>query len=243
MKTLLKNEKLKLSVLSLVYLVLAVLFCVMPTKMYNVSESVLCFVLFAAGIICVGVYALMSVEDKNFKTLVIGLIMLALAVCMLAFPVSFGIILSVIIGFSGVSMIVSSIKLKKKGEQPWITDFVIGVVVTLLSVVTIVLSSIGSSVGKNILSIFFGIIFLINGIYSLICFIKLMKNKKKETIPLLIESEESEREFLPELVAEEKPSEVEDNSDNSQEVTESLAKESSSKPLKTIKIQKVRKDK
>ena len=240
MRTLLKNEKFKLSLSTLVYLVFAILFCVMPTKMFNMAESVLCFVMFVAGFICVGVYALMSAEDKNFRTLIIGLLMLALAVCMLAFPVSFGIILSVVIAFSGVSMIISGVKQKKKGEQVWITDFVIGIVVSALSVLTTVLSSIGSGVGKNILSIFFGIIFLINGVYNLVCLIKVIKTKKKETIPLLIESDKSEIEFAPETVTEE-IAEEDVNTNNIEEPVEPKLEEAVQKTLKPIKIRKDRK--
>lgn len=179
MKTFLKKENLKSTIYSLVYLVFGLLFCIMPAKMFNFVESALCFVLLIAGIICVLIYSLMSIEDKEFKMLLYGIVGLVLGICMFLFQRLFGIILSIVIGLGGVSMIVSGIKGKKTKNPQWIADFVIGLIVTTLAITTIVLS--GTEVAEKIIAIFFGIMCLINGIYSLVGLILLIKKEGKQT--------------------------------------------------------------
>lgn len=189
MKTFFKKENLKNTISSFVYLVFGLMFCIMPAKMFNFVESALCFVLLIAGIVCILIYSLMSVEDKEFKMLFYGIIGLVLGICMFLFQRLFGIILSIIIGLGGVSMIISGLKGKKTKNPQWIADFVIGLVVTALAITTIVLS--GTEVAEKIIAIFFGIMCLINGIYSLVGLIILAKKESKQA---KTEKEESKSE-------------------------------------------------
>lgn len=178
MKIIFKKENLLKTISTFVFLVLGVLFCVIPVNMYNFVESVLCAVLLLVGIVLILIHSLMSGEDKNFKLILYGIIGLALGLCMLLVPRVFGIILSVLIGFSGVSLILTAQKQKKETGKGWITDFVIGVIVSVLSLATIVLS--GTNVAKTIIAIFAGVICLINGVYLLIGLIKLIKSERKQ---------------------------------------------------------------
>jgi uncharacterized membrane protein HdeD (DUF308 family) len=181
--------------------------------MFNFVESALCFVLLAVGIVCVFIYSLMSADDKILKLLIYGVLGLLIGLCMMLVPRLFGVLLSLIVGYSGVSMIVSGVKLKKAGQKTWITDFVIGVVVSALSVTTIVLSLIGSAIGRNILAIFFGIILLTNGIYNLVQIILMLKqqrvNKKKELAEKAVSGEET-TEIVEEQPVEEQETVVEE---------------------------------
>lgn len=181
MNTLFKKENLKTTIFTFLYLILGILFCALQVTMYNFVESVLCVILLGAGVISVVIYALMSQEDKIFKLLFFGIISLTLAILMLVWPRFFGIILSIIAGLGGLMTFVDSLKDKKKGIKTWVTDFVIGLIVVLMAIVTIVLS--GTNVAKLILSIFFGIIFLTQGIYGLVQLIILVKKEK-----MLVES-------------------------------------------------------
>lgn len=203
MKTLFKKENLKNTILTLVYLIFGVALLVSPVNMFNFVESALCFVLLAVGIVCVFVYSLMSADDKILKLLIYGIIGLLVGLCMMLVPRLFGVLLSLIVGYSGVSMIVSGVKLKKAGQRTWITDFVIGIVVSVLSLTTIVLSLIGSAIGRNILAIFFGIILLTNGIYNLVQIILMLKqqrvNKKKQLAENAVSGEDTTE------IVEEKP--------------------------------------
>ena len=213
MKTLFKKENLKNTILTLVYLIFGVALFVSPVNMFNFVESALCFVLLAVGIVCVFIYSLMSADDKILKLLIYGIIGLLVGLFMMLVPRLFGVLLSLIVGYSGVSMIVSGVKLKKAGQKTWITDFVIGVVVSALSVTTIVLSLIGSAIGRNILAIFFGIILLTNGIYNLVQIILMLKqqrvNKKKELAEKSVSGEET-TEIVEEQPVEEQETVVEE---------------------------------
>jgi uncharacterized membrane protein HdeD (DUF308 family) len=88
----------------------------------------------------------------------------------------FVIVLSAIAGLGGVIMIIDAIKTKKKAQEIWITDFVIGIIVVVMALTTIILSS--TNVAKLILSIFFGVILLIQGIYGLVQLINMCKKEK-----------------------------------------------------------------
>lgn len=194
MKEFLKKKNLKETAIMLVYMIIGVLFLAMPVKIFNFVEMALCVILLIVGVVCIVVYSLMSVEDKEFKTLLYGIILLSLGLCVIFVPRSFGIILSLIIGYGGVSLILSGIKLKKKSDKSWISEFVIGIIVSVLSVLTLILS--GTNVAKKIISIFFGIILLINGIYSLIQMIVLKKKQKEQNKYLQMSSKVQEDEMI-----------------------------------------------
>ena len=237
MKTLFKKENLKNTILTLVYLIFGVALLVSPVKMFNFVESALCFVLLAVGIVCVFIYSLMSADDKILKLLIYGVLGLLIGLCMMLVPRLFGVLLSLIVGYSGVSMIVSGVKLKKEGQKTWITDFVIGVVVSALSVTTIVLSLIGSAIGRNILAIFFGIILLTNGIYNLVQIILMLKkqiiNKKKELAEKAVSGEETTE------IIEEQP--VEEQETIVEEVKPETVEDESMKKIKSAKRKIVKK--
>ena len=237
MKTLFKKENLKNTILTLVYLIFGVALLVSPVKMFYFVESALCFVLLAVGIVCVFIYSLMSADDKILKLLIYGVLGLLIGLCMMLVPRLFGVLLSLIVGYSGVSMIVSGVKLKKEGQKTWITDFVIGVVVSALSVTTIVLSLIGSAIGRNILAIFFGIILLTNGIYNLVQIILMLKkqriNKKKELAEKAVSGEETTE------IVEEQP--VEEQETVVEEVKPETVEDESMKKIKSAKRKIVKK--
>lgn len=203
MKTFFKKENLKNSILSLVYLVFGLMFCILPIKMFNFVESALCFILLIVGIVGILIYSLMAVEDKDFKMLLYGIVGMALSICMFLLPRLFGIILSVVIGLGGVSMIISAIKLKKAKNSQWISDLIIGIIVSALAIVTIVLS--GTNVAKKLIAIFFGVMCLINGIYSLVNLIILAKKESK-----LSKLNQKETEKPEELVSEAKEEKTEE---------------------------------
>ena len=165
------------------------------------------------GVAGILIYSIMSSEDKEPKVLVLGIIGLVLAICMFLVPRLFGIILSLIIGFSGASMLYSELKNKNSQKTEKITGLVIGGVVTGLSIVTIVLS--GTNVGKKIIAIFFGVMCLINGIYSLVDLILKLKQERKlkaesKTMEPAVVKESAETEEQKETV-EEKPQETLEN--------------------------------
>lgn len=176
-----RKENLKTTIFTIAYLVFGVLFCVIPTQMFNFVESVLCGGLLVVGFVCVIIYALMPADSKIYRLLIYGILSLVFGVLMLLLSKFFGIILSLVIGGSGVSLIIDSIKEKKLGQSSWITDLVVGIVVVVLAVVTMILS--GTNVIKNMIAVFFGIMLLIEGIYHLVQLIilaKIFKQAKKE---------------------------------------------------------------
>lgn len=186
MNILFKKENLKTTIFTIIYLIFGLLFCIMPTKMFNFAESILCGGLLVVGFVCIVIYALMPGDIRMFKLLIYGIFALVLGLFMLMLAKFFGIILSVIIGASGVNMIIDAVKEKKLGTKTWITDLVIGIVVTALAVVTIVLS--GTNVIKNMIAVFFGIMMLIEGIYDLVQLILILKEeneRKKHTIDIV----------------------------------------------------------
>lgn len=186
MNILFKKENLKTTIFTIIYLVFGLLFCIMPTKMFNFAESILCGGLLLAGFVCIVVYALMPGDIRMYRLLIYGILALTLGLFMLLLAKLFGIILSVIIGASGVSMILDAAKERRLHIKTWVTDLVIGIIVTALAVVTIILS--GTNVFKNIIAVFFGIMMLIEGIYDLIQLIFVLKNekeRKKHTIDIV----------------------------------------------------------
>lgn len=177
MNILFKKENLKKTILTFCYLVLGVFFCLMPKRMYNFVEFVLCYLLLAAGIICIIIYSLMPSDDKEFKLLIFGVLSTAFGFCMILWHKFFGVFLSAIICYSGVCSIVSALKQKRAKERGWVTEFVIGIIVTVLSITTAIFS--GTNVSKNILSIFVGVILLLNAGFGISGMVVLIKSEKK----------------------------------------------------------------
>lgn len=183
-----KKENLKTTILTAVYLVFGLLFCITTVKLFNFVESVLCFVLLIGGFACVAIYSLMSSEEKSFKLFIYGLIAVGFGFLMLLFSRFFGIFLSIIIGYNGVLLILHSLKDKSKMDKGWITSFVVGVIVVALSIVVIVLS--GTNTAKKILSIFFGVILLVEGIYNLVQLIMMAVREKKKPQEIILNKED-----------------------------------------------------
>ena len=194
MNILFKKENLKTTVLTILNLFLGVLFCVVQVRMYNFVESVLCMILLGIGVVCITVYALMGEDDKILKLLIYGILATATSVFMMIWHRFFGIVLSLVAGFGGVLMLVEAIKAKKKGQKLWVTDFVIGLIVSTMALVTIILS--GTNTAKIILSIFFGLIFLIQGVYSLVQLIILCKKEKRAKNEIKTEEIEESQEKI-----------------------------------------------
>lgn len=182
MSVIFKKENLKTIILTIVYLLSGILFCSMQVKMFNFVESVLCFVLIAGGVVCISVYALMSSEDKNFKLFVYGIIAVSFGFLMLVLSKFFGIFLAIMVGYNGVVLIVQALKDRKKNDKSWISYFVVGVIVTALSIVVLILSS--GNVVKKILSIFFGTILLFEAVFNIVELVMMavLEKKKSKTI-------------------------------------------------------------
>lgn len=177
MKVFFRKENLKTTILTMVYLIFGVLFCLAQVKIFNYVESALCFVLLFCGIACIVIYALMSSDDKDFKLFIYGIIAAVFGFLMILFSSFFGIFLAIIIGYNGVVLIIQSLKDKSKLNKTWITSFVIGIIVVVLAIITIILS--GTNAAKKILSLFFGIMLLVEGIYNLIQLIQMAVREKK----------------------------------------------------------------
>ena len=181
MKELFKKDNLKQTCFTMLYLVFGVMFCTLLGTMYDFVESALCFALLVFGVIFLCIYALLPGDDKIPKLLFYGIFGMVFGILILLYRKFFGIVLSVIVGYNGVILIISAIKDKKKKEAAWITSFVIGIIVVVLAVVAMILS--GTNAGKIILSIFFGVILLLNGIFNLVTLIvKINKEKEQKKI-------------------------------------------------------------
>ena len=232
MKTLFKRENIKVTIAAIIYLLFGVLFCVMPIRMYNFSETILCAFLLGAGIVCIVIYALLSHEDKPLKLLLYGIIGVVLGVLILMWPRLLGVILSLIIGYSGTMLIVEFIKNKKQGSKTNVTELVIGIIVTLLSVVAIVLS--GTNAAKNILSIFFGLICLTQGLFSVAQLVVVLKQEKRS----VKDSSEATQEKVESIddntqIADDKTEVAEQNSEQTSDIVEVVEEKKESVAEKT----------
>lgn len=183
-----KKENLKTTILTAIYLFFGLMFCITTVKLFNFVESALCFVLLIGGFVCIAIYAFMSSEEKNFRLFIYGIIAVGFGFLMLVFSRFFGIFLSIIIGYNGVLLILQSLKDKSKMDKGWITSFVVGVIVVALSIVVIILS--GTNVAKKILSIFFGIMLLVEGIFNLIQLIMMAVREKKNPQEIILNKED-----------------------------------------------------
>jgi len=172
----LKNNILKI-LLIVLYIVVGILLLIQLNGMLNFIESVLCAVLFVAGIIFIVLYALVPYENREYKFLLYGILCVGLGVLMIFVPRFFGIILSGIIGFGGFSLILENIKSKRDGNKMKIVDLIVGIVVCLLALSTLVLSIVYPE--KDILAIIFGINLLVLGIYNLVVLIIIFTHKDK----------------------------------------------------------------
>lgn len=180
MNIIFRKENLKKTILCSAFLIFGLLFCILPTRMFNFVESTLCMILLIAGIFCIIVYALVPSDEKMFRLLIYGVVSLVFGLLMLIISKFFTIFLAVLIAVNGVSLIIDALKIKKHTPKLWISDFVIGTIVCSLALVTIILC--GTKASKNLLAVFFGIILLINGIYYLVELIQISaKHQKTET--------------------------------------------------------------
>lgn len=237
-----RKEQLKAIIISSIATVLGVLFIVLKAEMIGMLQTIACFALLAFGIIEIVIYCFLNTEDRDYSKLIIGAIATALALLLIFVNILFIIILGLIVAFSGIVFIKSSIADKKECDKQWWISLLIGILFLILGIAVAVLYNF--EVLKNIIMIIFGATLIIEGIMGFVFVfilhkvIRLNFGKKEKSANQESEVEtesEEEKETEPQEVQKEKTQKIKEN-DKKIEEKSAKTTESVQKPQKTYKV-------
>ncbi|MBQ8451853.1 MAG: DUF308 domain-containing protein [Clostridia bacterium] len=162
----LKTEKIKVSVLSLIMIVVGVLFCVLPEKSLSVLEKIASIALIVYGLICVLEFIFTPLILKDSTVLLTGLLSIAVGSLITFVSTIFIFVIGIAVAFNGAERIAYSTDLKTAGDKKWWIDFLLGFLMFALGVATMILCN--TNIAHNSMMIYFGISIIVDGLTNLI---------------------------------------------------------------------------
>lgn len=211
----LEKEQIKPVLIYSVFIILGLLFCLLPGRMMNTIETLVCVGLLIYGLINIFAYCLVSSDIRDPMKLLIGAITTAIALLLIFVNAIFIIAIGLVIVCSGVNYILSAIKDKKLKNKKWWIGLIVGILIAALGVTVVVLCN--TKIARQIVMIIFGSALIVDGIIKLIFMFALKKEIKFE---LLNRKDKNEDVIEPEFEVKEQ----EEKMQKEEKITEKSAK-------------------
>lgn len=199
----LEKEQIKPVLIYSVFIVLGLLFCLLPGRMMNTIETLVCVGLLVYGLINIFAYCLVSSDIRDPMKLVKGTIATAVALLLVFINALFIISIGLVIVISGVNYIMVAVKDKRVGDKKWWIGLIVGIIITLLGVAVVVLCN--TKIARQIVMIIFGGALIVDGAVRLVF---MFASKKEIKFELLKKKETSEEVVEPEFEVKEQEEKV-----------------------------------
>lgn len=197
------KKKLESVIISAALVVVGLLFCVLPTNIIEIIETVVLVGVLVYGGVCMLIYCFTPADFRNnvylFKAMISLCVGLLLMFVRSFFVSAFGLVILV----SGVKTAMSSRVYKAVGDKKWYMELIAGIVLSILGALVIVISNL--DVIRKLVFILLGATLIVQGAINMafMFWIRADREEKEETIQT--ESVETETQ---ESVAEETQAEV-----------------------------------
>lgn len=164
-------------VLSSVFIVFGILFCVISEKMLGFIETAVCLALIVYGVFYLLVYCLIDSDTRQTKSVIKGVASLGIGLLIIFLPAFFMIAIGVVIAGYHALLIVRAVKMKNANMQGWKWLMASSITFVVLGVVLIVFASV--SLPNIVLMIVLGATLVLIGAYNLtVLIINDRKNNK-----------------------------------------------------------------
>lgn len=173
----LKKEKTRVVITSVLMIVLGILFCALPEQSLSTLETIVAAVLIFVGIIYIIGFCFAPDFSREASLLIVGLLATALGIMVIFVPSSLVLGIGLFAGFSGLRRIGFSIDSKYMGDRNWWIDLAYGLFVFVLGVLLIIFRC--TSIAVNAVMIYMGVSLLIEGIMNLVLVFALKREVTK----------------------------------------------------------------
>ena len=187
-KNIIERKRIELIVVSALYIVLGILFCVLPNQMLEILETIICIGCMVYGIFFMFVYVVTPDVFKDYGTILKAIIAIAFGLLLIFVKSFFVMAVGVVIILSGVKDIFSSKAYKLLGDKKWWTDLVAGIVYIAAGVTLIVLCN--TNVATKAVMIYMGLSLIVNGLVNY-AFMFLIHRRVKQVKEVIQETEKT----------------------------------------------------
>lgn len=187
-KNIIERKRIELIVVSALYIVLGILFCVLPNQMLEILETIICIGCMVYGIFFMFVYVVTPDVFKDYGTILKAIISIAFGLLLIFVKSFFVMAVGVVIILSGVKDIFSSKAYKLLGDKKWWTDLVAGIVYIAAGVTLIVLCN--TNVATKAVMIYMGLSLIVNGLVNY-AFMFLIHRRVKQVKEVIQETEKT----------------------------------------------------
>ena len=187
-KNIIERKRIELIVVSALYIVLGILFCVLPNQMLEILETIICIGCMVYGIFFMFVYVVTPDVFKDYGTILKAIIAIAFGLLLIFVKSFFVMAVGVVIILSGVKDIFSSKAYKLLGDKKWWTDLVAGIVNIAAGVTLIVLCN--TNVATKAVMIYMGLSLIVNGLVNY-AFMFLIHRRVKQVKEVIQETEKT----------------------------------------------------
>lgn len=187
-KNIIERKRIELIVVSALYIVLGILFCVLPNQMLEILETIICIGCMVYGIFFMFVYVVTPDVFKDYGTILKAIIAIAFGLLLIFVKSFFVMAVGVVIILSGVKDIFSSKAYKLLGDKKWWTDLVAGIVYIAAGVTLIVLCN--TNVATKAVMIYMGLSLIVNGLVNY-AFMFLIHRRVKQVKEVIQEAEKT----------------------------------------------------
>ena len=187
-KNIIERKRIELIVVSALYIVLGILFCVLPNQMLEILETIICIGCMVYGVFFMFVYVVTPDVFKDYGTILKAIIAIAFGLLLIFVKSFFVMAVGVVIILSGVKDIFSSKAYKLLGDKKWWTDLVAGIVYIAAGVTLIVLCN--TNVATKAVMIYMGLSLIVNGLVNY-AFMFLIHRRVKQVKEVIQETEKT----------------------------------------------------
>ena len=172
----------KTIILSSVFLVVGILFCVLQNKALEYVEMATALISLAIGAVYIFIYCLANTSYHDSIAFFKALIASGVGIVLLMVPSIFTIAIGVLAVIFGVLQIIAAIKAKTLNQPEFVFDLVFGIVLTVFGGGIAVLA--GTKIAGDILTILTGVLLILKGgsdlVFSIIVKINSIQKPQKD---------------------------------------------------------------
>ncbi len=187
-KNIIERKRIELIVVSAIYIVLGILFCVLPNQMLEILETIVCVGCMAYGALCMFIYIVTPDIFRDYTTILKAIIAIAFGLLLIFVKSFFVMAIGVVIVLTGVKNIFSAKAYKLLGDKKWWTDLVAGIVYIAAGITLIVLCN--TNVATKAVMIYMGLSLIVNGLVNY-AFMFLIHKRVKQAKEVIEEAEKT----------------------------------------------------
>lgn len=176
-ENILKKKRYEIIIMSAVYIIFGILFCVLPNQMLGILETIIAFCCLVYGCFFMFVYLVTPDVFRDYETIIKSVLAIVIGLLLVFVKSFFVMAIGVLLAMTGVKDILNARAYKLLDDKKWWSDLVVGIILIVAGVALFVLCN--TSVATKIVMIFMGLTLIIDGVANLAFIFVVHKNIKQ----------------------------------------------------------------